>query len=198
MAFDESKHPRDDDGKFTDKGEAGKSLRDYQMHYGLEDGRLKYYRDRMETIQSQTKESHQNEISAVTIVELDKDNELTKRIQASPQSKYNTIKEYLMEAFREQPIIMPDGEKVVFGSKDMDEMKHLADKRKTAEIAMLKELINASHFDKEIDIQHKKFSRMRYYVVTAKYEGKVFDIWINVGRNKSDKKLHLYDLVPKK
>ena len=48
MALDESKHPRDDDGKFTDKASGEKSLRDYQMKYGLEDGRLKYYRDRME------------------------------------------------------------------------------------------------------------------------------------------------------
>ena len=48
MAFDESKHPRDEEGKFTDKASGEKSLRDYQMKHGLEDGRLKYYRDRME------------------------------------------------------------------------------------------------------------------------------------------------------
>ena len=91
MVFDESKHPRDDDGKFTDKASSEKSLRDKQMKHGLEDGRHKYYRDRMETIQSQTKESHQKEISAVTIVELDKDNELSKLILASNQSKYKKI-----------------------------------------------------------------------------------------------------------
>lgn len=87
MAFDESKHPRDDDGKFTDKASGEKSLRDYQMKYGLEDGRLQYHRDRMNNIANSTSPKEFVKVSArakATIPENDR-----WRVDTLTESDYN-------------------------------------------------------------------------------------------------------------
>ena len=51
-------------------------------------------------------------------------------------------------------------------------------------------------------VQYSQKNKVAYYpdryVTDIMYKGIKGELWINVGRNKYDKKLYLYDLAPKK
>ena len=103
MTFDESKHPRDNDGKFTDKASGEKSLRDYQMKYGLEDGRLKYYRNRMEKATSENIEhlvstaSPQHFVKALTFAKETIDERARWRVDTLTEEEYNNVKLFVTD-----------------------------------------------------------------------------------------------------
>lgn len=169
--WDESKHPRDDDGKFTSGG-----------------GRAKD-----ETDGTDSKGGTKN--AEPEVVELDENSELARLIASSDRNKYDTIRRYLIENFGGRELELSDGKKAVIDKSDAKELAHKADNKRTAEIAELEAIIKKARFLMEKAVSHNKFTAFRYYTAPIRYKGELSEIILNVGIHSYDKKLHLYAIT---
>lgn len=133
------------------------------------------------------------------VVELDSDNELAKLIASSDDKKYKVIRDYLIANFGGEELELPDGKTAVIDKSDAKELAHKADKKRTAELAMLKDIISKSeYYGSANNVEHNKFSRFDYYSASVRFNDEIEQIWVNVGVSKFDKASHLYALTPKK
>ncbi len=133
------------------------------------------------------------------VVELDSDNELARLIASSDDKKYKVIRDYLIANFGGEELELPDGKTAVIDKSDAKELAHKADKKRTAELAMLKDIINKSeYYGSANNVEHNKFSRFDYYSASVRFNDEIEQIWVNVGVSKFDKSSHLYALTPKK
>ena len=170
MEWDESKHPRDGEGKFTDKLENNEKK-----------GKRKF-----------------SKFINPNIVVLNENNELSRLIKSTNQNKYKAIMNYIVEHFWGKVMTFPDGVEAVIDKNDAKELSHKSNNRRMSELTMLETLIKKSRFENEIDVVHNKFRRFRYYSVKTRFKDKDYEIWLNVGISKNDNSYHLYALTPKK
>lgn len=190
MQFEESKHPRDGDGKFTDKG-GGEAKRVFELadELGVPYDRNTSY----QTVKARVEEAQKNEV-----VELSDDNELARLIASSDENKYKVIKDYLVQNFAGQTFELSDGEKAIIDNGDAKELSHGANTKKTAELSQLKDLLQTAKFDNQANsVSHKRFDKFKYYIMKTSYRGKRYDLWLNVGHHKFDDKWHIYAITPK-
>lgn len=188
--FDESKHPRDGDGKFTDKG-VGEAKRVFELadKLGVPYDRNTSY----QALKARVEETQKNDV-----VELSDDNELARLIASNDENKYKVIKNYLIKNFAGRTFELSDGEKATVDNGDAKELSHGANIKKVAELSELKNLLRTAKFDNQaINVNHKRFDKFKYYVIKTSYKGKRYDLWLNVGHHKFDDKWHIYSLTPK-
>ncbi len=89
MQFEESKHPRDGDGKFTDKG-GGEAKRVFELadKIGVPYDRNTSY----QALKARVEEAQKYEV-----VELSDDNELARLIASSDENKNRVIRDYIAQ-----------------------------------------------------------------------------------------------------
>lgn len=133
------------------------------------------------------------------IVELDSDNELARLIASSDDKKYKVIRDYLIANFGGEELELPDGKTAVIDKSDAKELAHKADSKRTAELAVLKDIISKSeYFGGTNNVEHNKFEAFRYYLTRTKYNNEIHEIWLNVGKAKyANDEWHLYAITKK-
>ncbi|MBQ9113915.1 MAG: hypothetical protein IJY05_03225 [Clostridia bacterium] len=133
---------------------------------------------------------------AERVFEIKADSELASRIKNSTQSKYRVIKEYLVEKFGDTEFTLSDGKKAIMDRSDAKELSHLANDKRIAELANIKELIeNARLFAEETKVKHNKFDAFSYYKIKVSFEGETFAVLLNVGRAKNNGRYHIYSIT---
>ena len=124
------------------------------------------------------------------------DSELAKRLRTSTRSKYSVIRDYLVERFYGKEFTLSDGTTAIMDKRDAQELSHLADDLKVAELSNLIALIENAKFDHQADkVTHSKFDAFRYYAVTVEFEGQTYDLLLNVGRARNNQSYHIYDIT---
>ncbi|MBQ2944257.1 MAG: hypothetical protein IJD93_06175 [Ruminococcus sp.] len=133
------------------------------------------------------------------IVDLSDDNVLSERVKGVyGANKYKIIQEYILEALSEQPITLSDGKQAVVDNRDALHIANKSANRKTAEISKIKYLVeSAKLYAEATEVEHKKFNYFCYYKVSVRYNGAIYDLYINVGRAKNDGRYHIYDITKK-
>lgn len=130
------------------------------------------------------------------VITISVDSELAQRIESSSKSKYDVIRDYLIEQFYGQEFTLSDGKTAIMDKRDAQELSHKSDELKTAELSNLKKIIESAMFSHEANnVTHRKFSDFRYYSLTVKFKDQSFDILLNVGKSKYDSKYHIYDIT---
>lgn len=146
---------------------------------------------------SATRRSIEN--SNKVVLNITQNSELANRIANSTDSKYKVIRDYLFETLGGQEFIMSDGRKAIMDKRDAQELAHNATEARTAQLGNLKRIIeNAVYKHSVYKANHKKFSDFHYYEISVKYNGNEFNLWLNVGVGKNDKKNHIYSITNKK
>jgi len=133
------------------------------------------------------------------IVDLTDDKDLSVRIKNQRGSeKYKTIRDYILETLREQPITLSDG---IVAKVDRSDALHIANKsanRKTAYISKIKDIIEkAKFYAADTNVEHNKFDEFRYYQVNVKYGNEMYPVYLNVGHSKNGDGYHIYDITRK-
>lgn len=188
MQFDESKHPRDGDGKFTDKG-GGEARRIFELadELGVPYDRNTSY----QALKARVDEAQKNEV-----VELSDDNELARLIASSDENKNNIIKEYLIKNFSGRTFELSDGIEATVSKKDVDKLSNKVDDKRIAQLTEFNNIIKRakfSHITENVD--HSKFSKFRYYKCKVRFKGNDNEIWLNVGYHKHLRDWHIYAIT---
>ncbi|MBR2377439.1 MAG: hypothetical protein IKA85_06720 [Clostridia bacterium] len=132
------------------------------------------------------------------VINLSNDNELQDRISKSNKSKYDVIKDYLIETFAGQTFTLSDGVKAIMDKSDAKHLSHLSDNKKTATLSKLREIIEKAQFFAEAkNVLHKKFDEFRYYEIKVSFDNEKYDILLNVGHLKFQNEYHIYDITKK-
>ena len=80
--------------------------------------------------------------------------------------------------------------------RDAKELSHKANDARTAQLGNLRKIVETAVYDHVAEnIEHKKFSDFHYYAASVRYNGEVFDLWINVDVSKYDKSNHIYAIT---
>ncbi|MBR3967555.1 MAG: hypothetical protein IKJ91_10830 [Clostridia bacterium] len=151
-------------------------------------------------VQSLKRKAHGKfSVDDVNIIDLTKDNELSRRIgKTSGSGKYKIIQEYILDVLKKQPIILSDGKKAVVDRRDALHIGNEAADMKTAQIAEIKKLVETARlFAEETNVDHNKFNYFCYYKADVRYEDEIFPIYINVGKAINDGSYHIYDITKK-
>ena len=185
------------------KSDINKLLSDIQEQYGTRDisAALPAGTANMNTevLRSAEKSLQKPNATKVPTVEITENQELSKRILASKKSKYDVIREYLIEQFAGYEFTLSDGRRAVMDNRDAKELSHNANEARTKQLGNLKELVEQARYDhSEYNVDHNKFVDFHYYLVSAKYGKDTYNLWINVGTAKNDGKNHIYSITNKK
>lgn len=71
-----------------------------------------------------------------------------------------------------------------------------ADDARVAQLGNLEKLIEKAVYSHSVEnVEHNKFTGFHYYEVSVKYDKELFDLWLNVGVAKNDRKNHLYAIT---
>lgn len=191
MQFDESKHPRDGDGKFTDKG-GGEAKRVFELadELGVAYDRNTSY----QTVKARVEEAQKNEV-----VELSDDNELARLIASTDENKNKVIREYIERNFAGKSFELSDGIEATVSNKDASKLANRADDKRIAELSEFNNLVKKAQFSHQSDdVEHPKYSKFRYYIGKIKFKGEQNEVWLNVGLHKELKDWHIYAITSKK
>ncbi len=132
------------------------------------------------------------------VVNLSNDNVLQNKIAGSTKSKYDVIREYLIESFIGEALTLSDGIEAIMDKSDAKHLAHLSDNKKTATLSRLREVIEkAQLFSVANKVGHKKFDAFRYYEVRVSFGDEEYDILLNVGHSKFKDEYHIYDITKK-
>ena len=166
----------------------------YPIAHGVVDKFVEGYEEK-----GKVKYSDRDADSEEIVIEIATDSELAERIDNSDRSKYDVIREYLIEKFHGQTFTLSDGIEAIMDKRDAQELSHLADARKTATLSNLRDIIEKAIFSHKADkVNHKKFDAFRYYSVKVSFNGQIYDILLNVGHSKYKDEYHIYDITNKK
>ena len=182
--FNESDHPRDDTGKFTD-GKGGKT-------YGKEyDKRIAEAREEFKKGLAESK--------AENVVKVDLDAEVQKQLKMAKTSKerQQIAFRYIMDNLRGQ-YDASDGRTVAIERVGADKMTYRDNKDKLRVCPALADMIKSGEYDHSSPADekpNKKFEEFAYYKVRVKIGGEVFTGMLNVGIRKNGSST-LYDLRP--
>lgn len=213
MDFDESKHPRDRFGQFTQKGlghleehppVGAKSLPNRRL-IGFESPIKNEARslgieikdnDKIADIKAKIKEAKESAIS------LDGDSKLKNYIEEQRKAG-NTDKEWKLVANYIASMLgneydLKDGLHVYIDNNDRNKLANTLFRHHPEQIANIKAIIDNSILDHEFQSykgEKDKFSNYKYYLTRVKYKGEVMALWLNVGLTKNDKTWHIYDIT---
>lgn len=138
----------------------------------------------------------QHNLGDKVIVKIEPNPELEARIANSSESKYDVIRQYLIEQFEGQTFTMSDGRTAIMDRSDAKKLSSKADKKRTAQLGNLRDLVEKARYDHSADFaDHNKFAAFHYYAVTAELAGSSIDLWINVGTAKNDGINHIYSIT---
>lgn len=191
MQFEESKHPRDGDGKFTDKG-GGEAKRVFELadELGVPYDRNTNY----QTLKAKVEEAQKNEV-----VELSDDNELARLIASSDENKNKVIKDYLIENFAGRTFELSDGLKATVSNTDASKLSTKADDKRIAQLSEFNNIVKGARFSRqEENVVHPKYSKFRYYTARLRYKNNESEIWLNIGLHKNLGNWHIYAITTKK
>ena len=134
--------------------------------------------------------------SDVPKVTISENIELSRRIRESSKSKYDAIREYLVDLFGGETFIMSDGVTAIMDKRDAKELSHNANNEKTVQLGNLRKIIESAKFSHIApNVTHNKFTAFRYYAVTVVYKNTDYNLWVNVGVGKYDNQNHIYSLT---
>ena len=175
--FKEDEHPRDNDGKFTDKNGGGKSGYDSRNDLG--------------TIKNATKKT-----LAGKIVKVDMDADIQKQLsQAStPKERQKIAYRYIMDNLCGE-YDTADGRTVTISSVGADKITHKDIEVKLRVSPHLAEFLKAGELEKVIDAEHRKFTKFAYYKVDFQLGQDRYTALLNVGVRR-DGTSTLYDINP--
>ncbi|MBQ2934440.1 MAG: DNA/RNA non-specific endonuclease [Clostridia bacterium] len=133
------------------------------------------------------------------VIELSKNNELSKQIgDLRGAAKYKVIQQYILDVLSGEEIVLSDGKIAVVDKSDALHIANKSGYQKTAEIFAIKEIVEkALLVAEEKSTKERKFEHFYYYEATVKYDGEIFNIYLNVGRSSNDQSYHLYDITQK-
>lgn len=182
MKFEESKHPRDSDGKFTDKN--GKTATDKIRES------VKKYSD------TPTEDMVAMGVSEKpSVIKVNLSSDIQKQFdKATPKERQKIAFDYIMKNLRGK-YPTHDGRIVAIERVGADKMTHSFDERKIRVLPELKSLIDAGRLRGVIDVQHKLFSQMAYYDVEFAIGKTCYKTRLNIGIRKNGDST-LYDIKP--
>lgn len=138
------------------------------------------------------------DINNLPTIVLSEKSELAERIKSSSESKYKVIRDFIFEKFGNKKLRLSDGLNAIIDKRDAKHIAYQANKKRTAEIAQLEEIIkNAVKLAEDTNVIHNKFDYFAYYGINVEFEGKRFALFLNVGRAKNDGQYHIYDITEK-
>ena len=130
------------------------------------------------------------------VIPIEENQELSERIHTSKRSKYDVIREYLIEKLGGYTFKLSDGRVAIMDKRDANELKYNANRERIAQLGNLRELVERATYKRSVkNVSHPKFIDFHYYTVTAKYNGVEYPLWVNVGVGKNDGKNHIYSLT---
>ncbi len=136
------------------------------------------------------------DINNLPTIVLSEKSELAERIKSSSESKYKVIRDFIFEKFGNKKLRLSDGLNAIIDKRDAKHIAYQANKKRTAEIAQLEEIIkNAVKLAEDTNVIHNKFDYFAYYGINVEFEGKRFALFLNVGRSKYDGGYHIYDIT---
>ena len=137
--------------------------------------------------------------ATVPMIEISPDSELLERIKNSSKSKYDVIKEYLIEKFYGERFVLSDGKSAIMDKRDANKLSAKANTARTTQLGNLKEIVEKAVYSHSAEnIEHDKFSKFEYYGISVKIGEDTFNLWLNVGTAKNDGERHIYALTNKK
>ena len=180
--FKEDEHPRDNDGKFTNKNGGGKSGYDSRDEFGT----MKKAVDKKSTL---TK----------NIVKVDTSAAIQKKLDEAETAKerQKIAYQYIMDNLRGK-YTASDGRTVAIEKVGADKITHRDIKIKLRVCPSLADMIKAGEFEGIKDAEEKsnpKFVKFAYYKVTFQLGNDRYTGLLNVGIRK-DGSSTLYDLNP--
>ena len=184
--FDERKHPRDADGKFTD-GNSGNDRADK-----LATAVKKYSDTPKEDLESMG-------LSSSDVVTVKLDSEVQKQLSQAqtPKERQKIAFRYIMDNLRGK-YTAPDGRTVALERVGASKITSVDRKDKLRACPSLADMIKAGKYDhsaKGEDKQNRRFEDFVYYRVRVKLGGEIYSGILNVGVRK-DGSSTLYDLRP--
>ncbi len=208
--FDENKHPRASDGKFTNgnggnDGDGGYSdgvnkRINWAKENGIElplneDGSV----DDLKLQELYEANAEKKKTSAEKIVEVDMDAEVQKLLSEAktPKERQKIAFQYIMDNLRGQ-YEAPDGRTVAIERVGADKMTYRDNRDKLRVCPALADMIKSGEYDHSSPADekpNKKFNEFAYYKVRVKIGDEVYTGMLNVGIRK-DGSSTLYDLRP--
>lgn len=191
MLFDESKHPRAGDGKFTEgKGDADK----------IREAVKKFSDSPKEDMSAMGVGDGKNKLTSLEkIVEVNLDTDIQKKLKnaTTPKERQELAFRYIMDNLRGR-YPARDGRIVAIERVGADKMTYQDHYDKLRVCPALAEMIKVGEFDhisKAEDKLNKRFEEFAYYKVRVKMDKEVYNGILNVGIRK-DGSSTLYDLRP--
>ncbi len=176
--FDESKHPRDSDGKFTDGNGEITSLPSAQR-----------------IVEKIPKSAWLNNKFHDEIVKVNLDSEIQKRFDnATPKERQKIAYRYIMDNLVGK-YAARDGREVSISSVGADKITHLNIDVKLRVSPELANLIKTGEFVGVIDVRHKRFSKMAYYKTMFQIGNEKYVGLLNIGVRHNGEST-IYDLNP--
>ena len=175
--FNEEEHPRDNDGKFTDKGGTKKGGYDSRNDFG--------------TIKNATKKTQTRKV-----VKVDLDADIQKQLNqaTSPKERQKIAYRYIMDNLRGD-YETADGRAVTISSVGADKITHKDIEVKLRVSPHLAEFLKAGELEKVIYAEHKKFVKFAYYKVSFQLGEDRYTALLNIGV-RTDGTSTLYDINP--
>jgi len=134
-----------------------------------------------------------------SIIDLSDDNELTKLIgNKTGSAKYKVIQTYILDRLYGKNVSFSDGTNAIVDKSDAQHIAHGARKEKTSYIAHIEEAIKNAKLKAETNnVVHDKFDYFKYYEAFVRLGKEEYPIYLNVGKSKTDRLYHLYDITEK-
>lgn len=206
--FDESKHPRADDGKFAD-GNGGTDSREEYIRSVNE--RIKWAKENGVDLPLNTDGSvddiklqklynksakEKKETSTNKVVKVDMDAEVQKQLSEAktPKERQRIAYRYVMDNLSGK-YATQEGRTVTISSVGADKITHKDIEVKLRASPHLADFIKAGELENIKDVEHNKFAKFAYYKVTFQLGKDTYTGMLNVGI-RSDGSSTLYDLNP--
>ncbi len=175
--FDESKHPRAEDGRFTDGSGGGKTYRQNTSY--------------AEILAEDNKKA-----SANKIVKVDMNTQIQKQLNEaqSPKERQKIAYRYIMDNLCGK-YATQDGRTVTISSVGADKITHKDIEVKLRVSPHLADFIKAGELVNVKNVEHKKFVKFAYYKVLFRLGDDTYTGLLNVGI-RADGSSTLYDLNP--
>lgn len=194
MQFEESKHPRGKDGRFSNKDKS-----DYSSEVNE---RIRWAKDNGIELPLNADGSLDDlrlqrlyETKKTVPVKVNMDAEIQKQFDAAtPKERQKIAFRYIMDNLRGK-YPTNDGRTIAIERVGADKMTHSFDERKIRVLPELKLLIEAGRFRGVIDVKHKLFIQIAYYDFEFAIRDIKYKARLNIGIRKNGDST-LYDIKP--
>lgn len=175
MKFDESKHPRDSDGKFTESEKRREAVKKYS--------------------DTPTEDMRNMGIPFDEVVTIKMDADIQKQFdRATPKERSKIAYRYIMDNLcGKYPA--QDGREIIISGVGADKMSHTTNETKIRVLPVLAELIRVGRLQGVKEVEHNKFVKFAYYKVFFQMGHDTFSALLNVGIRPNGVST-LYDINP--